>query len=182
MILAVDTALGTSVAVLDGEEVVFVEHAHEGRRHAELLGPMLERALEGRRERIRLVVAGMGPGAFTGLRVGIVAARAVALGLGVECRGIASHLGVAEGPAQVTTDVRRRERAWSVVEGAVVLDGPHLAPADAVPVAREGWSASTRTRSMRRCSRARPRAAPRRSRRRCTCARPTPCPPRAPSA
>lgn len=138
MILAVDTALGTSVAVLDGEEVVFAEHAHDGRRHAELLGPMLERALEGRRDRIRLVVAGMGPGAFTGLRVGIAAARAVALGLGVDCRGIASHLGIAEGPAQVTTDVRRRERAWSVVEGAVVLDGPHLAPADAVPVAREG--------------------------------------------
>ncbi|GAA3595191.1 tRNA (adenosine(37)-N6)-threonylcarbamoyltransferase complex dimerization subunit type 1 TsaB [Agrococcus terreus] len=133
MILAVDTSLGTSVAVLDGDEVVFAERADDARRHAEHLGGMLERALEGRRDRIELVVAGMGPGAFTGLRVGIAAARAVALGLGVPCEGVASHAGVTQGDAQVTTDVRRRERAWSLVEAGLVVDGPHLAPADAVP-------------------------------------------------
>ena len=133
MILAIDTSLGTAVAVVDGDAVVFREHAADTRRHAEHLGGMLARALEGRRERIELVVAGMGPGAFTGLRVGIAAARAAALGLGVPCRGIASHAGVTEGTAQVTTDVRRRERAWSVVVDGVVADGPHLAPADAVP-------------------------------------------------
>lgn len=133
MILAIDTSLGTSVAVVDGDEVVFREHAGDARRHAEHLGGMLARALDGRRDRIELVVAGMGPGAFTGLRVGIAAARAAALGLGVPCRGIASHAGVTEGTAQVTTDVRRRERAWSVVVDGLVVDGPHLAPADAVP-------------------------------------------------
>ncbi len=133
LILAIDTSLGTSVAVTDGDAVVFREHADDRRGHAEHLGGMLERALEGRRGSIGLVVAGMGPGAFTGLRVGIAAARAVALGLGVPCRGIASHQGVTDGSAQVTTDVRRRERAWSVVVDGVVADGPHLAPADAVP-------------------------------------------------
>lgn len=133
MILAIDTSLGTAVAVVDGDAVVFRELAADTRRHAEHLGGMLARALEGRRDRIELVVAGMGPGAFTGLRVGIAAARAVALGLGVPCRGIGSHAGVTDGTAQVTTDVRRRERAWSVVVDGVVADGPHLAPADAVP-------------------------------------------------
>lgn len=133
MILAIDTSLGTSVAVVDGDAVVFREHAADTRRHAEHLGGMLERALEARRDRIELVVAGMGPGAFTGLRVGIAAARATALGLGVPCRGIASHEGVTRGTALVTTDVRRRERAWSVVVDGAVVDGPHLAPADAVP-------------------------------------------------
>lgn len=131
--LAIDTSLGTSVAVVEGETVLFHEHAADTRRHAEHLGGMLERALDGRRDRITLVVAGMGPGAFTGLRVGIAAARAVALGLGVACRGIASHAGVTAGSAQVTTDVRRKERAWSIVVDSVVVDGPHLAPADAVP-------------------------------------------------
>jgi tRNA threonylcarbamoyl adenosine modification protein YeaZ len=133
MILAIDTSLGTSVAVLDGDAVVFREHADDRRGHAEHLGGMLARALDGRRAAIVTVVAGMGPGAFTGLRVGIAAARAAALGLGVPCRGIASHAGVTEGSAQVTTDVRRRERGWSVVVDGVVVDGPHLAPADAVP-------------------------------------------------
>lgn len=133
MVLAIDTSLGTSVAVVDGETVVFRERAADTRRHAEHLGGMLERALEGRRERIGLVVAGMGPGAFTGLRVGIAAARAAALGLGVPCRGVASHTGVTGGSAQVTTDVRRKERAWSIVIDGLVADGPHLAPADDVP-------------------------------------------------
>lgn len=133
MILAIDTSLGTSVAVVDGDATVFAEHAADARGHAERIGGMLERALEGRRDRVRLVVAGMGPGAFTGLRVGIAAARATALGLGVPCVGIASHAGITTGDAQVTTDVRRRERAWSRVSGGLVVDGPHLAPADAVP-------------------------------------------------
>lgn len=133
MTLAIDTSLGTAVAVLAGDDVVFREHAADTRRHAEHLGGMLARALEGRRSAIGLVVAGMGPGAFTGLRVGIAAARATALGLGVPCRGVASHAGVTAGSAQVTTDVRRKERAWSIVVDGLVVDGPHLAPADAVP-------------------------------------------------
>lgn len=135
MTLAIDTSLGTSVAVVDGDAVVFRESAADTRRHAEHLGGMLARALEGRRSSIALVVAGMGPGAFTGLRVGIAAARATALGLGVPCRGVASHLGITAGSALVTTDVRRRERAWSIVVDGDVVDGPHLAPADAVPAA-----------------------------------------------
>ncbi|GEK79857.1 tRNA (adenosine(37)-N6)-threonylcarbamoyltransferase complex dimerization subunit type 1 TsaB [Agrococcus baldri] len=134
MTLAIDTSLGTSVAVVDGGgTVVFRERADDTRRHAEHLGGMLERALEGRRSAIELVVAGMGPGAFTGLRVGIAAARATALGLGVPCRGVASHAGVTTGSAQVTTDVRRKERAWSIVVDGLVAGGPHLAPAEAVP-------------------------------------------------
>lgn len=133
MTLAIDTSLGTSVAVVDGDDIVFSEQAADTRRHAEHLGGMLARALDGRRGRIALVVAGMGPGAFTGLRVGIAAARTTALGLGVPCRGIESHAGITAGSAQVTTDVRRRERAWSLVVDGLVVDGPHLSPADAVP-------------------------------------------------
>lgn len=133
LVLAIDTSLGTSVAVVEGDAIVFREQAADTRRHAEHLGGMLERALEGRRDRIALVVAGMGPGAFTGLRVGIAAARAAALGLGVPCRGVASHTGVTSGSAQVTTDVRRKERAWSIVVDGLVAVGPHLAPADDVP-------------------------------------------------
>ena len=38
MILAIDTSLGTSVAVVDGDTVVFREHAADARRHAEHLG------------------------------------------------------------------------------------------------------------------------------------------------
>lgn len=136
MILAIDTSLGTSVALVDGASVVFAEDVHDTRRHAEVIDGLLLHALDGRRDTVTAVVAGLGPGAFTGLRVGIAAARAAAFGLGVPFFGVCSHdaIGVvASGLVQVTTDVRRRERAWSLLRDGTRIDGPMLAPAAAVP-------------------------------------------------
>ena len=61
----------------------------------------------------------MGPGPFTGLRVGIAAARAFAAGRGIPVHPVASHDAVAFGrtsPTLVVTDARRREVAWTTYD------------------------------------------------------------------
>lgn len=136
MILAIDTSLGTSLALIDGDEVLIDHRGDDSRRHAETLGPLVAEAMR-HRDRITQVVIGMGPGAFTGLRVGIATGESIATGLGVPAIGICSHdaAGLAsDAETVVTSDVRRGERAWSRYVAGERVEGPKLAPADTVPV------------------------------------------------
>lgn len=149
MILAVDTSIGSGAAVVapDGEILSEVE-SENALGHAEVIGTLLERALADAGvgpEQIAQVAAGMGPGPFTGLRIGIAAARAFALGRGIPVLGVASHDAVAaevalafpQGGFAVATDARRKENAISVY-GALDgwglptrVAGPELRPRDA---------------------------------------------------
>jgi tRNA threonylcarbamoyl adenosine modification protein YeaZ len=118
MLLAIDTSAGTSVALVDLDAGVIAEHASaDTRGHAELIGVLIERCLAGvDPASLSGVVAGMGPGPFTGLRVGIAAARAFAFGIGRPVVPIASHDAVAfhlGDAAIVVTDARRNEIAFS---------------------------------------------------------------------
>lgn len=142
MLLAIDTSAGTSVAVVDRDRgVLAVRSTADTRSHAEVVGEFIRGALgESGIEVTDLsgVVAGMGPGPFTGLRVGIAAARAFAFGAGIPVVPLASHDAVAFGlaePVVVSTDARRREVFYSVysapdAEGLPVrILGPALAKA-----------------------------------------------------
>ncbi|KTT68627.1 tRNA (adenosine(37)-N6)-threonylcarbamoyltransferase complex dimerization subunit type 1 TsaB [Sphingomonas sanguinis] len=84
--LVIDTATAAcSVALLDGDRVVAHGHDVVGRGHAERLVPMIAALPDGgRAERI---LVDCGPGSFTGIRVGIAAARGLALGWGVTASG-----------------------------------------------------------------------------------------------
>lgn len=125
MILAVDTSLGTAVALIDADGRTVAEAAApDPLGHAEVIGDLLAQVA---RPGITHVVAGMGPGPFTGLRIGIAAARAFALGRGIPVVPIPSHHAialdaVATGAFAVVTDARRREIAVSVFDG-VDADG-----------------------------------------------------------
>ena len=146
MLLAIDTSAGTSVAVVDPttRQVLAERSTDDSRRHAEVIGPFLaevlaEAGITG--AGVTGVVAGTGPGPFTGLRVGIVAARTFAAARGVPVLPLVSHDAVAadqradrrhDGPFVVLTDARRREVYWSAYDQAGTrVAGPGLAkPAD----------------------------------------------------
>lgn len=124
MLLAIDTSAGTSVAVVDRDRGILSERSTpDTRSHAEVIGEFIRASLEESGIAVTDlsgVVAGMGPGPFTGLRVGIAAARTFAAGAGVPVVPVASHdaiaFGVAE-PLVVTTDARRREVFYSIYAG-----------------------------------------------------------------
>ncbi len=151
MLLAVDSSAGTSVAVVDSARGVSAQAAEpDPRRHAEVVGALIEAALAEAGVAVADldgVVAGMGPGPFTGLRVGIAAARAFAFGAGLPVLPVVSHDALAlafyldggDGPVTVVTDARRREHYWSAYDGLdaagvpIRSAGPALAAPDAVP-------------------------------------------------
>lgn len=142
MLLAIDTSAGSSVAVVDAGRVLGSADETDTRSHAEAIGRLIVDALDqagATASEVSAVVAGMGPGPFTGLRVGIAAARAFAAGRGIPALALPSHAAVAWGrtnPTLVVTDARRREVAWSAYAGLdddglpVLTTGPHLAHPD----------------------------------------------------
>lgn len=126
VILAVDTSLGTAVALIDPDGTRRAEAGTaDPLGHAEVIGDLVRDVLrESGSDGIAHVVAGMGPGPFTGLRIGIATARAFALGRGVPVVPVPSHMAAAltiqatvTGPFAVVTDARRREVAVTVFDG-----------------------------------------------------------------
>jgi tRNA threonylcarbamoyl adenosine modification protein YeaZ len=145
VLLAIDTSAGTSVAVVDRDAGVLAElNESDTRRHAEVIGTMISHALDYAGVAVTDlsgVAVGMGPGPFTGLRVGIAAARAFAFGSGRPVVPVVSHDGVAFGqpdPVLVVTDARRREVYWSAYAGTdaeglpVRVTGPGLGAPDSL--------------------------------------------------
>ncbi|MDD3800330.1 MAG: tRNA (adenosine(37)-N6)-threonylcarbamoyltransferase complex dimerization subunit type 1 TsaB [Novosphingobium sp.] len=92
--LVIDSATDAcSVALFDGDKLIAGEFRMLGRGHAEALVPMIaDLPLRGRAGRIAVSI---GPGSFTGVRVGLAAARALALAWGAELVGYSSHALVA---------------------------------------------------------------------------------------
>jgi tRNA threonylcarbamoyl adenosine modification protein YeaZ len=142
MLLAIDTSAGTSVAIVDRDAGILAEHSSDDTRgHAEVIGELIAACLADSGMAVAElsgVVAGMGPGPFTGLRVGIAAARAFAVGAGKIVVPVISHDAVAfgtPGPLLVATDARRHEVFWSAYSGSdasrlpVRTHGPSLAKA-----------------------------------------------------
>ena len=90
MILALDTSTAACTAALfDGSgECVAKADERIGRGHAERLVPMLDEMLGGRRA--DRIIVGVGPGSFTGIRVGLAAAHGLAIGWDAELAGMSS--------------------------------------------------------------------------------------------
>ena len=87
--LVIETATAAcSVALIRGGAVVAERHEEVGRGHAERLVPMIAELPDG--GRADRILVDCGPGSFTGIRVGIAAARGLALGWGVPVAGFSS--------------------------------------------------------------------------------------------
>ena len=122
MLLAFDTATPlVTVALHDGERVVVEHSSSVPMKHGEHLAPLIARAMEDAgivRQDLTAVAVGVGPGPFTGLRVGVVTARTLGHVLEIPVYGVCSldavalevvGTGTADGSFLVATDARRKE-------------------------------------------------------------------------
>jgi len=154
LLLAIDTATSAiTVALHDGEAILAESTTLDARRHGEYLAPAIAEVLAqaGRTAAdVSAVVAGTGPGPFTGLRIGLVTARTFAFACGIPVFGVCSLDAMAHQAwtqdadelgqsCVVATDARRKEVYWArydVTERGVVRRGEPLV-AKAVAIAAE---------------------------------------------
>lgn len=150
---AVTVALVRTVAGSPDVSVLAERFAVDGRRQGELLAPGIEAVLaEAGADRRDLtgVVVGVGPGPFTGLRVGVVTARVLGHALGITVHGVCTLDAIAlaarrsvTGPFTVATDARRREVYWAAYDadgartGGPSVERPAVAATD-LPAAGAG--------------------------------------------
>ena len=125
LVLALDTATPSVAAALvdlDGTGLLAASAEVDARRHGELLAPVIASVLAAGgadRRDLTAIAVGLGPGPFTGLRVGLMTAAVLADALGIPAYGACS-LDAVERPAggtgglvSVLTDARRREVYWA---------------------------------------------------------------------
>jgi tRNA threonylcarbamoyl adenosine modification protein YeaZ len=146
LVLALDTATPTLVAGVarwdaarwaagKDAEVLAERAVPSGTKHAELLTPAIQGVLADAgltMVDLDALVVGLGPGPFTGLRVGVVTAAALADALGRPVVGVCSLDAVGSGACTVVTDARRKEVYWATyaADGSRT-DGPGVVrPAD----------------------------------------------------
>lgn len=134
IVLAIDTAgTGCYAALYDSNQdtVLGMAGADIGRGHAERLMEFVDAALENAGTPLadvgRIAVT-VGPGSFTGIRVGVAAARGLALALGVPAVGVSTFAALAAdraGPLLVVMDAKRDEVYWQ----RFAADGTEASPA-----------------------------------------------------
>jgi tRNA threonylcarbamoyl adenosine modification protein YeaZ len=148
LVLALDTATPASTAAVaevteTGMRGLAERRTVDPRAHGELLAPEIASTLEeaGVRPRdLDAIVAGVGPGPFTGLRVGLATAASMSQALTIPTYGVCTldALGRAAGPGRVlvATDARRREVYWATYENGKRTRDPDVSrPADIVATA-----------------------------------------------
>jgi tRNA threonylcarbamoyladenosine biosynthesis protein TsaB len=138
VLLAFDTATPlVTVALHDGEGVVAENAAEHKMKHGEQLAPLIDRSMQDVgivRQDLTAIAVGVGPGPFTGLRVGLVTARTLGFVLDIPVYGVCSldvlaleavDTGTVSGDFVVATDARRREVYLASYDAdGVRLDGP----------------------------------------------------------
>ncbi|MGI5245587.1 tRNA (adenosine(37)-N6)-threonylcarbamoyltransferase complex dimerization subunit type 1 TsaB [Dactylosporangium sp. CA-139066] len=138
LVMVVDTATAAVTAALarvDDDEVTLLAErvTVDARGAGELLAPQITAALaEGGATPgdLTAIVAGVGPGPFTGLRAGMVTATAMAHALALPVYGVCTLDAIGlrlPGRALVATDARRKEIYWAVYQDGTRQSGPDVA-------------------------------------------------------
>jgi tRNA threonylcarbamoyladenosine biosynthesis protein TsaB len=125
VLLAIDTSAGTAVAVLVDGVVASESYDANSMQHAEQIGIQIQQGLEAAKKKssdVSAVAVGVGPGPFTGLRVGIAAAKMFAEGVSAPIYGVGSLDAIAfanslDQPTLVLTDARRSEVFFGLYQG-----------------------------------------------------------------
>ena len=133
-VLAIDTSTSrTSVAIIQDGKVLYSGFKDGATAHGPSLPALVQEALAV--SDVDEVVVGMGPGPFTGLRVGIAFAQSFALAREIPVHGVCSLDAIAgqihESDFIVTVDARRKEVYWARYTNGVRVAGPAVNfPAD----------------------------------------------------
>ena len=146
-VLAIDTSTSrTSVALIAGDKVLFNDFHDDPLAHGEVLPVLVAKAMS-QNVGIDLVAVGMGPGPFTGLRVGIAFAQSFALGMNLKWHGVCSldamAASITEKDFLVSTDARRKERFWAHYKDGKRVNEPQVGKASeleklGLPIFNEG--------------------------------------------
>jgi tRNA threonylcarbamoyl adenosine modification protein YeaZ len=126
--LAIDTATSRTIVGIIEDGVVLFEKFHEGATdHGRALSQLVAEALKSSVPPQQVVV-GMGPGPFTGLRVGISFAHTFGLARNIPVFGICSldAIDIAEDEYTVAIDARRKEIYWARYKDGVRVEGPSV--------------------------------------------------------
>ena len=135
-VLAIDTStLRTSVAIVEDSKVIYSGYRDGATAHGPSLPALVQEALAV--SDVDEVVVGMGPGPFTGLRVGIAFAQSFALARSIQVRGVCSLDAIAAQVTDkdfiITVDARRKEVYWArYTDGARVGEPAVNFPADVI--------------------------------------------------
>lgn len=144
--LAVDTSTMVCAAIARDGELVAEARLDDSRAHTEALTPMVQQLCAEAGIAVADLtefVMGVGPGPFTGLRVGIVTARTLAALAGTEAHGVCSldvvarqavRSGGVSGEFLTVIDARRKQVYWARHDSeGVRLDGPHVSDPAELP-------------------------------------------------
>jgi tRNA threonylcarbamoyl adenosine modification protein YeaZ len=146
LVLALDTSTVVNVGLARGAQVLAAATVADQMAHVEQLMPLVSECVDTAGIRVADIdklIVGLGPGPFTGLRVGVVTARVLGFALGVELRGICSldvlaaqFVAASRGEFLVATDARRREVYWARYSpDGVRLEQPRVSrPSDVPPL------------------------------------------------
>ena len=132
--LAIDTSSSrTVVGLVDGEKILFESFAEGATDHGRAVSDLVAQALLNNPAPDQVVV-GMGPGPFTGLRVGIAFARTFALSRDIPVIGVCSLDAIDTGKSNYTVaiDARRKEIYWARYEDGKRIEGPSVSKPDEV--------------------------------------------------
>jgi tRNA threonylcarbamoyl adenosine modification protein YeaZ len=124
--LAIDTSTSKTIVGIIEDGAALFEEAHEGATdHGRALSELVAKALKVSKPPHQVVV-GMGPGPFTGLRVGIAFAQTFALARNIPVIGVCSldAIKVNHSEYTVAINARRKEIYWASYKDGVRVDGP----------------------------------------------------------
>ena len=132
--LAIDTSTSrTIIGLLDDSQVLFDSFSEGATDHGRAVSDLVAQALANNPAPEQVVV-GMGPGPFTGLRVGIAFARTFALSRGIPVIGVCSldAIVIDKDEYTVAIDARRKEIYWARYSGGQRVEGPSVNKPDEV--------------------------------------------------
>jgi tRNA threonylcarbamoyladenosine biosynthesis protein TsaB len=146
MWLALDTSLDAcTIALVEGGRIVAQTQQIIGKGHAEVLPLLLENLLQQQEHpTVDAIAVCVGPGSFTGLRVGLAAAKALALAWAVPVHGVSSLDAVANGarahhagPLMIVHDAKRGQVYAKSFASAALPDTEALSPENAAAAAMQ---------------------------------------------